>query len=251
MIYNLSCTDYLPCVPAGKIKMIFADPPDNIGLKYDNLDDRLPSALYFSWMEQWILWGLRLAPQTFWISYNEKHDLEIKYLLRQILKFRYPSYTAYNFIWRYTFGQHVETDCGCGYRPIIRLTRFDTTFNTDSIRVTSARMRLGDKRANPAGRVPDNVLDFPRVVGNATERRSYHPTQHPEALMERIVKMSTNENDIVLDLFGGTFTTLRVCKKLKRRSINIEHSTFYCEQGAKEHGLDTRYDCGWDEPPLL
>ena len=49
----------------------------------------------------------------------------------------------------------------------------------------------------------------------------------PEALLERIIKASSNENDIVFDPFAGTGTTLVVAKKLNRRFIGIEKSPSY------------------------
>ena len=49
-----------------------------------------------------------------------------------------------------------------------------------------------------------------------------HPTQKPIALLERIIKASSNEGDTVLDPFSGTFTTSYVAKSLNRKSIGIE-----------------------------
>src|SRR5579872_4627516 len=64
----------------------------------------------------------------------------------------------------------------------------------DAIRIPSARMDQGDKRA--AGpRVPGDVWDFPRVVGNAKERQPWHPTQHPVALYDRVIKYSCGPGD--------------------------------------------------------
>jgi hypothetical protein len=63
-------------------------------------------------------------------------------------------------------------------------------WHTDAIRVPSARMKHGDKRADRRGRVPDDIWEFPRVCGNYAERRQWAVTQHPEALIERLVRMS-------------------------------------------------------------
>jgi DNA modification methylase len=58
------------------------------------------------------------------------------------------------------------------------------------------------------------VFDFTRVVGNSKQRRSWHPTQLNEGLVERCVKFTTPERETILDPFGGTGTTLRVCRPL-------------------------------------
>jgi site-specific DNA-methyltransferase (adenine-specific) len=60
-----------------------------------------------------------------------------------------------------------------------------------------------------------------------------HPAQKPLALMERIVLTATNENDLVLDCFAGSGTTLLACKKNNRKFIGIEKSSDYCEIAKK------------------
>jgi site-specific DNA-methyltransferase (adenine-specific) len=60
-----------------------------------------------------------------------------------------------------------------------------------------------------------------------------HPTQKPIALLERIIKASSNPNDIVLDPFSGTFTTSYVAKKLGRRSIGIEINEEFTKIGLR------------------
>lgn len=228
-IIHGDCMEALNLLP--KAKMIFADPPDNLGLKYDEYRDKRPD--YYQWLELLILKSLQKC-DVFWLSYYWEHDLEIKYAVRQILKHRHPSWSAKTFIWRYTFGQYRETDCASGYRYILRLTAPSCTLYPDAIRVASARMEIGDARA--AGpRVPDDVWDIPRVTGNSAERRSWHPTQHPEALMERIILFSTVAGDSILDLFNGTGTTLRVGIRLHREVTGIEMSSEYAVTAAAEN----------------
>lgn len=55
-----------------------------------------------------------------------------------------------------------------------------------------------------------------------------HPTQKPEKLIAKLILASTDENDIVLDPFGGSGTTAAVCKKLNRKFILIEQNPQYC-----------------------
>jgi DNA modification methylase len=83
--------------------------------------------------------------------------------------------------------------------------------------------------------VPLDVWEFPRVTGNSKQRRPYHPTQLNEGLVERAIKLSTEEGDVVCDPFGGTGTTLRVCKRINRVCHLIELDTGYCDKIAEEH----------------
>jgi len=67
----------------------------------------------------------------------------------------------------------------------------------------------------------DDVWDISAVFTLSKEHLDY-PTQKPEALLERIVKASSNEGDVVLDPFCGCGTTIAVAQKLKRRWIGID-----------------------------
>ena len=70
--------------------------------------------------------------------------------------------------------------------------------------------------------VPENdVWNIPFVAPSAKERLGY-PTQKPEALLERIIKASSNKRDTVLDPFCGCGTTIAVAQKLKRQWIGID-----------------------------
>lgn len=250
-VYNLPCTDFLAALPPGKVQMIFADPPDNLGLGYDEYKDKLPDDVYYGWIQSWLLDSLRVAPCV-WVSYYWAHDIEMKYMIRNITKYRHPAFKAKTFIWRYTFGQHTDTDCGSGFRYVVRLLRTGTPLYADSIRVESERQRMGDSRANPDGRVPDDVWssdeiwDIPRVTGNSKERRDWHPTQHPERLVERAIKLSTKTGDTVVDLFGGTGTSLRVAKRLGRGFMISEISKDYAQRIAAENQVPL-----FVEPPCL
>ena len=63
--------------------------------------------------------------------------------------------------------------------------------------------------------------DIPPISSQAKERLGY-PTQKPEALLERIIKASSNENDVILDAFCGCGTTIAVAQRLNRHWIGID-----------------------------
>lgn len=86
-------------------------------------------------------------------------------------------------------------------------------------------------------KVPGNVWDFTRVRYKMPEYEE-HPTQKPEALIERIIKASSNIGDIVLDPFSGTFTTCAVAQKLGRKSIGIELEEKYFNIGLKRLNIE-------------
>src|SRR3990167_9287557 len=218
---EIICGDALQIVSTlPRARMIFADPPDNTGMEYSEYNDRINN--YESWLAEVIRQGARNS-DVFWLSYF--------YRYQPIVFHHLPHDKNWHpFIWRFTFGQHRTDDCGSGYRPMLRISDPDVSWNCNAIRVESARQRCGDSRANPAGRVPDDVWEFPRVTGNSHERRHWISNQHPERLIERMILMSTSPGDLVIDLFAGSGTIHRVCKRLGRDSISIDISQDYCNR---------------------
>jgi DNA methylase/Restriction endonuclease len=87
-------------------------------------------------------------------------------------------------------------------------------------RVPRLKRYLDEQRGRPLG---DVWTDIPPLNSQAAERQGY-PTQKPEELLERILKLSSNPGDIVLDPFCGCGTTIAVAEKLKRRWIGIDIS---------------------------
>lgn len=234
-IIHGDCLKVLPTLPPAT--MIFADPPDNIGCKYEGFKDRWADAgEYCQWLYERIhavLWPMT-RPGFLWLSINNKWLFDVAVMVHGS-----PSYSTRLFFWRYTFGQHNARDCGSGFRPLLRFMRGGAKLYPDQIRVPSLRQsRYGDKRADPRGRVPDDVWEFSRVCGTFKERRPWHPCQHPKDLLKRMVLLSTRPGDLVIDCFAGSGSMLEVCKELDRSCIGIEISPFYCEKIAETTGAE-------------
>ncbi|MCC7147330.1 MAG: site-specific DNA-methyltransferase [Phycisphaeraceae bacterium] len=79
----------------------------------------------------------------------------------------------------------------------------------------------------------------PRLCGTFNERQQWHPCQLPEALLERIIKVSSNPGDLVFDPFAGSGTTLAVAHKLSRHWLGCELSKSYAAK-AKKRIKETR-----------
>lgn len=81
----------------------------------------------------------------------------------------------------------------------------------------------GSDRLNQIGKLPESYWQIPMIQGNGSERIGY-PTQKPEKLLERIIKMASKEGDLVMDCFVGGGTTVAVADKLNRKWIGIDQS---------------------------
>ena len=229
-LINGNCLDVLPTLPM--VDTIFADPPDNQKLAYNGYKDGLPTGEYVDLLERWINLFV-LHASTVWLSYNARWTFEIGRVVTTL-----RGIEAKPCVQTFTFGQHNHHDLGNNHRPLLRLRREGAPLFPDTIRVPSWRQENGDKRADPRGRVPGDVFDFPRVTGNSKQRRAWHPTQLHEALVERCLRLTTPANGTVLDPFGGTGTTLRVCNRLGLSCALIEIDPFYCQKIAEEHYLE-------------
>lgn len=155
-------------------------------------------------------------------------------------------------VWYYdSSGVQAKQYFGSLYEPILFCVKDKKhyTFNANDILIeakTGAKRGLIDYRKNPpqpykTTKVPGNVWEFPRVRYRMEEYEN-HPTQKPIALLERIIKASSNEGDMVLDPFSGTFTTAYVAQSLNRKSIGIELQEEYVKIGLRRLKLAQSYN---------
>ncbi|MCD8502326.1 MAG: hypothetical protein LRY71_12505 [Bacillaceae bacterium] len=91
-----------------------------------------------------------------------------------------------------------------------------------------------------AKKVPGNVWEISRVRFKMEEYEN-HPTQKPEALLSRIILASSNEGDIVLDPFGGSFSTASVAVQCNRRAVSFDIDPSYFKIGIRRTGISTYY----------
>jgi site-specific DNA-methyltransferase (adenine-specific) len=242
-IYHGDCLDVLSELPSFSFQCIFADPPDNINAKYNGYTDKLEPAIYINEFAHWVNMSVMKA-NIVWFSFNSKYLANVGPIVESIVDWNEDMPEGpVEFkpcVQTFTFGQHRQTDLANCYRPLWRLRWKNSSIYPDNIRVKSWRQENGDKRADPRGRVPGDVFDFPRVTGNSKQRRSWVPTQLHEGLVERCILLSTREGDTVCDPFAGTGTVMRVCKRLNRSCISIDISEFHCQKIAEEHELEVK-----------
>ncbi|MFA6133601.1 MAG: site-specific DNA-methyltransferase [Phycisphaerae bacterium] len=229
-VINDDCVTWLAKQKEPFADLIFADPPFNIGYKYDVYDDRKQYREYRQWTFKWMRACAQvLKPHgSFWIAIGDEYAAEVRFIARRL------GLTLRNWIiWHYTFGQNTRMKFARSHAHLFYFTKSQEnfTFNPEAVAVASDRLKeYNDKRAAPLGKVPFDVwIDFPRVCGTFSEREGWHPCQMPEGLLSRIVRACTDIGDRVLDPFAGSGTTLVVAKKLRRTFTGIELSEQYVE----------------------
>lgn len=234
-IYNGDFRDAVPVWP--EYKMIFADPPDNIGLRYEGFTDKMTRTKYRD-----LLWDTLHTInncEILWVSFNPNHMNLMGSLLHESgfvggddadIDIRW-------FIQHVTFGYNMPKDFSRCFRPMVRLMRKDAVTYPDAIRIESERQKMGDKRADPRGKIPPDVWAIHRVTGNSKQRRRWHNTQLGEALYERCLDFSCVPGDKVADIFMGTGTMARAAEHKGLDVDLFDISEFYCNKVAEEFGV--------------
>ena len=230
------------------IDLIFVDPPYNIGKNFNGHKDKWATDEdYLNWCYKWIdLCIKKLKPNgSMYIMTSTQFMPFFDIFIRRKMTI------LSRLVWYYdSSGVQAKKHYGSMYEPILFCVKNpeNYTFNADEILVeakTGAKRKLIDYRKNPpqvynSEKIPGNVWEFARVRYRMDEYEN-HPTQKPIALLERIIKASTNVGDTVLDPFSGTFTTSFVAKQLNRKSIGIEMQEDYVKIGLRRLQLADEY----------
>ena len=229
-IIHGDCLEHLPRL-SGKVDLLFADPPYNIGFKYDQYDDSRSYTDFVNWTDRWVSASAQaLAPSgSAFFMIGDEFAAEMR------LSVRKAGLTVRNWIvWSYSFGQHRPEKFARSHVHIFYAVRNPKkfVFNEEALRVPSRRgIVYGDKRADPRGRVPDDTWTcYPRVCGTFRARQDWHGCQLPEDLLARIVTGASNQGDLVVDPFAGSGSTLVTAERFDRNSIGIEISSEYVDQ---------------------
>jgi site-specific DNA-methyltransferase (adenine-specific) len=224
------CIEVLSKLDEPFADLIFADPPFNIGYKYDKYRDKVKKKNYIAWTEDWMRACKNvLKPHgSFYIAIGDDYAANIKTIADELGLFMRNW-----IIWHYTFGQQMKNKFARAHTHIFYFVKDSKTFtfNDHAVRVPSDRQLIyNDSRANPVGKMPDDVWSsFPRVCGTFKERLGWHPCQMPEILLARIIAVSSNPGDTVLDPFSGSGTTASAAAQLGRNYAAIEISDDYVE----------------------
>lgn len=214
--------------------MIFADPPFNIGYKYDKYHDKKESTNYIAWTKDWMAACKKvLKPHgSFYIAIGDDYAANVRIIGEELGMF-----LRNWIIWHYTFGQQTKNKFARSHTHIFYFVndKKNFTFNDKAIRVLSDRQLIyEDSRANPAGKMPNDVwTEYSRVCGTFKERAGWHPCQMPEDLLMRIIAASSNRGDCVLDPFCGSGTTAAAACILGRNYASIDMSEKYVENTRK------------------
>ena len=254
MIINDDCLNALRSIGDMSIDMVYLDPPfftqkkqalkDSCGMEYAFSDVWVSKADYLQFIKTRLIAIKRVLKETgtIFLHCDSTAAHYLKVMLDEI--FGEDNFRS-EIIWSYKRWSNSKKGLLSGHQTIFFYSKtkeykfktlycdYSPTTNLDQILQERARNEKGKasyKRDNEGnvvfGRekqgVPlSDVWEIPFLNPKAKERTGY-PTQKPIELLERIIKISTDEGDVVLDPFCGSGTTLVAAKLLGRRYIGID-----------------------------
>lgn len=236
-------------LPASSFKLAVSSPPYNIGKEYEK---KIELQHYLDWQSEILKELARVISDDGSIVWQVGNFVDDGEVFPLDIYF-YPIIKSLGFqlrnriVWHFDHGLHATKRFSGRYEVLLWFTKSkDYTFNLDSVRVPSkypGKLHYkGDKKGqpsgNPLGKNPSDywsiiaqewesgIIEIPNVKSNHPEKTS-HPCQFPIELIERCVLALTNENDWVLDPFGGVGSSLIAAIKNGRRGMVIDRDSQY------------------------
>ncbi len=252
VILHGDCLEILCTIPDNSVDMTFADPPFNLNKKYNSYSDRRSLDAYLFWCKQWLTEMVRITKPTGsifihnipkWLTYyasflNEiadfKHWISWDAMSTPLGKTLMPTHYGILF-----------------YAKDRKLNKFYEVRHPHK-RCRKCNVLLKDYGGKKAGLHPFGPLvsdvwtDLHRI--KHAKNRDKHPCQLPETILERLILMTTDEGDIILDPFNGTGTTVIAAKRLGRKYIGIELDKQYvniAEEKLRNVRSDSHIDGVW------
>jgi site-specific DNA-methyltransferase (adenine-specific) len=242
-LYQGDSIAWLKTLKDESVDLIFADPPYNINkADWDKFDSQ---EHYIQWSMQWITEAARVLTKT--------GTLYICGFSEILADLKHPAmkyFTACRWlIWHYKNKANLSNDWGRSHESILHFRKSkQRTFNIDDVRIAYGKHTLkypshpqadssqygnNGKRQDiwmphPKGAKPKDVIEVPTTCNGMGETTA-HPTQKPEELIRKFILASSNENDVVLDPFSGSGTTLVVAEQLNRKWLGCEINSQYNE----------------------
>lgn len=228
-VFNEDVLDLLRKLPDESIDCIYADPDYNVGIKYNENSYTKKFDDYISWCISWSKEShrvLRDEGNFFIINYPKNNA----YLRTRFLDSAFFDVSDYAWIYRTNIG-HSKRRFTTAHRSILHCTKSkENKFYKKNVAVpyeNPTDRRIKRIVAHGAtGRMPYSWLYFD-LVKNVGLTKTFHSCQIPEGLSATLIKASTQPNDIVLILFGGSGSEISQCVSLNRRYISAEIDRTY------------------------
>ena len=215
--YETENLQWLKDREAESIDLIYLDPPFFTQKDWGEYDDRWVSlGDYLKFIKWRLIECHRVLKDTgsIYVHCDWRVNAHIRLMMDEV-------FGVNNFvneiIWSYGLGGSSNRSFSSKHDTIFFYSKTKDYYFSKPLVPATSQMMAGQMKG------ATDVFAIPSLNNMAKERLNY-PTQKPEALLERIIKASSNEGDIVLDPFCGSGTTLAVAHRLKRNAIGLDNN---------------------------
>jgi len=226
------CLEVMRKIPDNSVDVTFADPPFNLKKKYNSYYDKRDVNKYLSWCNEWLTEMVRITKSTgsIFVHNIPKWLIYFGSFLNEIATFRH--WIAWD-----AMGSPLGKTLLPNHYGILYYVKSDK-FKFYDIRMLHKRCRNCHYILQDYGGKKSQMHQFGPLISDVwtdihrirhKKRRDEHPCQLPVHLIERLLLMSSDEGDLVLDPFVGTGTTAIAAKKLGRKFIGIDIDPKYVE----------------------
>ena len=234
--------DYLKTLPDNCIDIIITSPPYNFGLDYENHNDTSHWDQYYDMLFKIFKECIRVLKyggrfvvnvQPLYSDYIPTHHIISSFFIRQKM------------IWK---GEIIweKNNYNCKYcswgswkspaSPYLKYTwEFVEVFCKGSLKKPGAKENIDINEEE----FKQWVVAKWSIAPERNMKEYGHPAMFPEQLVERVLKLFSYKNDVVLDPFNGAGTTTVVAKRLHRRYLGIDISREYCDTALKRLEAET------------
>ena len=225
------CLELFKNIPDNSVDMTFADPPFNLKKNYNSYNDSLEFKNYLDWCEKWIFEMVRVTKPTGSIFIHN---------IPKWLTFFTNSLNKFACFKHWISWEAPTSPMGKSLQPahygILFYTKKNKSSKIYELRHPHKRDRKQGFLLKDYGGKKDGLHHFGPLISDVwtdihrikhNKNRDAHPCQLPIHLLDRIILMTTDQNDIVLDPFSGTGTTAISAKRLGRQYIGFEMDLNY------------------------
>jgi adenine-specific DNA-methyltransferase len=245
ILYKGNCVDFLEQLRGTKVRieLTVTSPPYNIGKEYEQA---LKINEYIAWCSRWMcqIYDITGPHGAFWLNvgYLEVNEKGLCVPIPYLLWDRSPFYLLQEIVWAYGAGVSAKRRLSPRNEKWLFYVKDaqDYTFNLDDIRDSNVKYpnqrKNGKFRCNPLGKNPSDVWEFPKVTtgqDRSSKERTAHPAQFPLGVVERVVKVSSNPGDVVIDPFAGSCSAGIASVGLGRVFVGFEIRPDYCQMAVE------------------